>query len=245
MTWSRARLHRILEAEDPQFGRAYGLFNNGVIVLAVCVYMFSTMPDLGPTSRAILSVLDVAVIAVFATDYCLRFACAPRPLRYAFSFWGLIDLISFLPALILAGSDLSSARLVRLIQLARILRLMHMTRALDHMVGAVTSVREQLLIFLFLTLIVLFLAAVGIYQFEHAAQPEVFKSVPHSLWWAVATLSTVGYGDIYPVTPGGRFFTGIVLLVGLAVIAVPTGLISAALVSKTESNQQEKEADDP
>jgi len=138
------------------------------------------------------------------------------------------------------GSSLTATRALRLVQLARILKLMHLAHAFDHMVEAVRDIRDQLLIFLMMTLIVLFLAAVGIYHFEHDAQPDVFASIPHALWWAVATLSTVGYGDIYPITAGGRFFTGIVLLVGLAVIAVPTGLISAALVSKQEENKDDE-----
>ena len=156
---------------------------------------------------------------------------------YAFSFWGIIDLIAFLPALIFAGTDLSSARALRLIQIARILKLMHLTHAIEQLAKALHDIRDQLIVFLILTLIVLYLAAVGIYLFENKAQPEVFASVPHAMWWAVATLSTVGYGDIYPVTPGGRFFTAIVLLIGLAVIAVPTGLISAALVNKPEEEE--------
>ena len=84
-------------------------------------------------------------------------------------------------------------------------------------------------VFLIIASITLYLCAAGIYFFEHDAQPEKFESIPHSLWWAIATLTTVGYGDVYPITAGGRIFTGLVLLVGLGVVAVPVGLISAAL----------------
>ncbi|MEM8657143.1 MAG: ion transporter [Pseudomonadota bacterium] len=229
----RARLYAILNGDDETWGRPYALFTNCVIVTAVAVYAFSTMPDLSPEVLLTLQLLEVAVITAFAADYFMRLSCAPKPLAYAFSFWGIIDLIAFLPALVLAGTDLTSARILRLIQLARVLKLMRLANAFDQMVSALSEIREQLLIFLILTLIVLFLSAVGIYQFEHRAQPDVFVSVPHALWWSVATLSTVGYGDIYPITAGGKIFTAIILLVGLAVIAVPTGLISAALVSKT------------
>lgn len=233
----RASIHAVLDGTDTRYGRAYGLFTNAVIVLAVITYAASTMPDLTPQVRQMLAWIETAVIAVFAADYMARLTTSPRPLGYAFSFWGVVDLVAFLPALLVAGADLSSARMLRLIQLARLLKLMRLAQALDHIAGALTDIREQLLVFLVLTMIVLFLAAVGIYQFEHAAQPDVFASVPHALWWAVATLSTVGYGDIYPITPGGRIFTGLVLLIGLAVIAVPTGLISAALVSKSREDK--------
>jgi|GEM_PF-61507 len=235
----RARLHNILEGDDPEWGRVYAIFSNGVIVLAVLVYMLSTLPELSANNTLALQLAEVFVITIFAADYFARLFAAPKPLGYALSFWGIIDLIAFLPALVIAGTDLTSARLLRLIQLARILKLMRLAHAFERLTSALGSVREQLLVFLVLTLIVLILASVGIYQFEHKAQPEVFSSVPHAMWWAVATLSTVGYGDIYPVTAGGKFFTGIVLLVGLAVIAVPTGLISAALVASQDAAMKE------
>ncbi|MEM8872552.1 MAG: ion transporter, partial [Pseudomonadota bacterium] len=194
----RHNLYTILDGTHARWGRPYALFTNTVIVVAVAVYAFSTMPGLSQSAILTLQLLEVAVIAVFAGDYFLRLACSPKPLAYATSFWGIVDLIAFLPALVLAGSDLTSARILRLIQLARVLKLMRLANALDQMLEALGEIRDQLLIFLILTLIVLFLSAVGIYQFEHRAQPDVFVSVPHALWWSVATLSTVGYGDIYP-----------------------------------------------
>ena len=232
----RARLWAILDGTDAKWGKSYGIFSNLVIITAIVAFAVSTLPDLAPGTRTALAGIEVFVLAVFAIDYFARLLTAPKPHDYAFSFWGFIDLVAWLPSVVLAGTDLSSARALRLIQVARVLKFMHLTRALDQLYEAVASVRDQLIVFVILTLIVLYLSSVGIYIFEHEAQPDVFASVPHSMWWAVATLSTVGYGDIYPITPGGRFFTGLVLLIGLAVIAVPTGLISAALVSKSEND---------
>jgi len=96
---------------------------------------------------------------------------------------------------------------------------------------ALYQIKDELVIFGIATLMMLFLAAVGIYHFEHAAQPEVFSNVFDCLWWAVATLTTVGYGDVYPITIGGRLFTFLILMLGLGLVAVPTGLISSALTS--------------
>jgi voltage-gated potassium channel len=113
------------------------------------------------------------------------------------------------------------------------------------------DVRDELGLFTIMIVILLYLAAVGIYYFENDAQPDKFQSVLHSMWWAVATLTTVGYGDIYPVTAGGRFFTFIVLILGLGVVAVPTGLVASALTDarQTESGTSENEdgmpPDDP
>jgi len=94
---------------------------------------------------------------------------------------------------------------------------------------ALNIAREELILFGFVALIMLYLSAVGIYYFENPAQPEQFKSVFHSLWWAVTTLTTVGYGDMYPITTGGKLFTFIVLMIGLGIVAVPTGLVASAL----------------
>ena len=97
------------------------------------------------------------------------------------------------------------------------------------LVALTVIIKEELFLFLILSSFLLFLSAVGIFYFENPAQPEVFASVFHSLWWAVATLTTVGYGDIYPITVGGKIFTSIMLFIGLGIVAVPTGLIASAL----------------
>lgn len=239
----RQRIHDILEGNDPVLGTPFLLFSSAAILLAAISYSVGTMPGLSVGMQYALRVFDALFIVIFATEYGLRLASSPKPLRYALSFWGLVDLIAFLPALLTLGADLRTTRLLRLILLARLLKLVRLSHAMDTLVAAMEDVAYQLAVFVLVTLVVLFLAAVGIYLFEHKAQPEVFKSVPHAMWWAVVTLSTVGYGDIVPVTPGGKFFTGLVLLIGLAIVAVPTGLISAALVSNTEKNRKEKKND--
>jgi voltage-gated potassium channel len=126
--------------------------------------------------------------------------------------------------------DLTTIRAMRLLRLIRLMKLFKANRALDRIARAFQEVRAELGIFLFIAGVVLYLSAVGIYHFEHIAQPEVFGSIPSSLWWALATLTTVGYGDVYPITVGGRIFTGLVLMVGIGVIAVPAGLITASLM---------------
>jgi voltage-gated potassium channel len=100
--------------------------------------------------------------------------------------------------------------------------------------------KEEIILFMILTSIVLYLAAVGIYHFEHEAQPEQFKSVFHSIWWAITTLTTVGYGDVYPITTGGRMFTFLVLFAGLGIVSVPAGLVSAALLRARSMEADEK-----
>ena len=110
----------------------------------------------------------------------------------------------------------------------------------DRLLKALSESKEEFTLFFFTTLILLFIAAAGIYYFEHPVQPEAFSSILHSLWWAVVTLTTVGYGDVYPISLGGRIFTFIVLLIGLGVVAAPAGLIASALskVRETEGDPQ-------
>ena len=174
------------------------------------------------------------MLAIFTVEYALRLICSPRPLRYAFSFWGLVDVLSIVPALLFLLPDAQSIRSLRLLRLIRLIKLFHANRAMDRLSRAFEKNRAELVIFTFIALVVLYLSAVGIYLFEHEAQPQTFGSIPAALWWALATLTTVGYGDVYPVTLAGRAFTGLVLLVGLGVIAVPAGLITAALLEEDE-----------
>ena len=124
----------------------------------------------------------------------------------------------------------------RLLRLVRILKLLKYNEAVKRFNRALKIAKEELTLFGFVAGILLYLSAVGIYYFENEAQPEQFKSVFHSLWWAITTLTTVGYGDIYPITTGGRVFTFFVLTVGLGVIAVPTGILASAL---SQARQEE------
>lgn len=109
---------------------------------------------------------------------------------------------------------------------------------------ALIVAKEEVVLFLAMTLILLYLAAVGIYYFENEAQPETFASVFHCLWWAVATLTTVGYGDVYPITVGGRLFTFAILLIGLGVISVPAGLVASALARARQLEESVDPTDD-
>jgi voltage-gated potassium channel len=148
-------------------------------------------------------------------------------------------LAAVLPGLLLLAPDWAAIRTLRLLRLIRLLKLFHADAAMARLARALTRIRCELAVFGFLSLVILYLAAVGIYHFERAAQPDTFTSIPASLWWAVATLTTVGYGDVYPVTTGGRIFTTVMLMVGLGVVAVLAGLVTAALLREFEGNEQD------
>lgn len=219
----------ILDGTHPRIGRGVALAIYGLIVATAVIVTLETLPGLPEQVKTALFAVEIVILTVFTVEYVLRLTCSPDPLRYAVSFWGIVDFIAVVPALVFLFPDLATLRTLRLLRLLRILKLFRANRALDRIATAIDKVKAEFLIFLFIACVAVFLAAVGIYHFEHLAQPEAFGSIPASLWWAVATLTTVGYGDVYPITTGGRIFTGVILLIGIGVIAVPAGLITAAL----------------
>ena len=125
-------------------------------------------------------------------------------------------------------------RVLRLFRLLRLFKLVRYNDAIQRYGRAILSIKEELALCFVASMMIIFLASIGIYFFEHESQPENFASVFHSMWWAVATLTTVGYGDVYPVTIGGKIFTFLILMAGLGLISVPSGLLASAF---TESRK--------
>ena len=152
----------------------------------------------------------------------------------------MIDLLAILPFYISTGLDLRSLRAFRLLRLFRLLKLARYSAAVQRFHRAFLIAREELVLFGAVPLIVLYLSAMGIYYFENPAQPDKIGSVFDSLWWAVCSLTTVGYGDVYPITVGGRMLTFCVLVCGLGIVAIPSGLIASALSKAREQEREER-----
>ncbi len=205
------------------------LFIQGLIVLTLVASAVETLPDLPSSAQAVLHGFDVFSVAIFTVEYLVRIYLAKPRRRYVFSFFGIIDLLAILPFYIGLGVDTRAIRAFRLLRLLRLLKLARYSAAIQRFYTALSIAKEELVVYLSATLVLLYLSALGIYYFEHEAQPDKFRSVFDALWWAVATFTTVGYGDVYPITAGGRLFTFFVLLIGLGIVSVPTGIIAAAL----------------
>jgi voltage-gated potassium channel len=229
-----AELKRIVEQPETRLGRLFDLMIQVLIVVSIVAFSIETIPGLSPTVIDLLDKLEIACVAVFTIEYLLRILVADRKLRFVFSFYGVIDLLAILPFYLQLSFDLRSLRILRLLRLFRVLKLVRYSRAIRRFHLAFLMVREELTLFLAVACVLVFLSAVGIYHFEHEAQPKIFSSVPQSLWWSIVTLTTVGYGDAFPITTMGRVFTFFVLLVGLGVIAVPSGLFASALTRARE-----------
>jgi voltage-gated potassium channel len=206
-----------------------------LIVLSLIAFAIETLPNLSQRSIKWLRIFEIVTVAIFTIEYLLRIVLSKKKLSYALSFFGIVDLIAILPFYLSTGLDLRSLRAVRLLRLFRLLKLARYSAAMQRFHRAFIIVKEELVLFGATALIMLYLTAMGIYYFENEAQPETFASVFHCLWWAIATLTTVGYGDVYPVTIGGRVFTFLVLIVGLGIVAVPTGLFASALSKARET----------
>lgn len=210
---------------NPRFERVSQFF----IVASLTAMSLSTMQSLSPGVRSGLLVFDAVVGIGFAAEYILRIYFAKDRRAYLFSVWGIIDFLAVIPSLFIAGADMKALRAIRLLRLLRLLKLGRSSDALARLGDAFKEQRYEFAVFGMLSALILYIAAAGVYTFENAAQPEAFPSIPAAMWWAVATLTTVGYGDVYPITTGGKIFTGLVIFVGLGLVAVPTGLIAAAL----------------
>lgn len=225
----RLKLKKALEKSDTAIGKAFIVFIQSLIVLSLVAFSLETLPDLGSTQKKILWVSEIVIVIIFTIEYLLRIAVADSKFKFIFSFYGLIDLFAILPFYIASGIDLRSLRIFRLFRLIRAFKIFRYNSAIMRFKNAFKMVKEELILFIFATAFLLFVAAVGIYYFENAAQPEQFKSVFHCLWWAIVTLTTVGYGDSYPITAGGKVFTSLIVIIGLGIVAVPTGLVASAL----------------
>jgi len=231
-------LKQIIENSDSKPGRYFSFFIQSLIIFSLITFSIKTLPDLSESTKEILNFLEVIMVGCFTIEYLLRVFVADKKTDYIFSFFGIIDLLAILPFYLSTGLDLRAIRIFRLLRLVQILKLFRYNKAVMRFRCALAIAKEELILFGFIAVILLYLSAVCIYFFEHEAQPDRFQSIFHSLWWSLTTLTTVGYGDVYPITIGGRLFTFFVLMLGLGVMAVPIGLLSSALsqVRNEENN---------
>jgi voltage-gated potassium channel len=233
-------IKNIVEYNDNKLSKSFAFFIQFLIVLSVITFSVETLPNLKPQTKTILNSIEVFCVVVFTLEYLARIYVADNKPKFIFSFFGLIDLFAILPFYLSFGLDLRSLRVLRMFRLFRLLKLVRYNRAMRHFAKAMLLAKEQIILFMGVTLVLIYFAAIGIYYFENEAQPEHFSSIFDSLWWSIVTLTTVGYGDVYPITVGGRIFTFFILLIGLGIVAIPTGIISSSLTKVVEPDSEEE-----
>lgn len=238
----RKRLKLIVEDNTTRQGKLFDYFIQILILLSLIAFSVETLPDLTPQFQQFLKTFEIVCVIIFTIEYLLRIILADRPLKYIFSFYGIIDLLAILPFYLKGTIDARAIRAFRVFRVFRALKLIRYNRALRRIHLASRMVREEVILFLIITSIFIFLSSAGIYFFENEAQPDVFKSVFHSTWWSVVTLTTVGYGDVYPITVGGKIFTFFILLIGVGIVTIPAGLVATALSKAREIEDKENRA---
>ncbi len=244
--YRRKRLFEIIEIGLPGdvASQMYDAFNILSIVINLVVSVMYTFDDLHAKFGPWLVTVEAITVAFFALDYCLRLWTAKflRPslsepkavLRYIFSFSGLVDLLSFLPYYLPVFFP-SGAVAFRMFRVARVFRLFRVNAYYDSL-GVITEVisskRQQLFSSVFILLVLMLASSLCMYSLEHEAQPQVFTNAFSGIWWSVSTLLTIGYGDIYPVTTMGKVFSIFITFLGVGMVAIPTGIISAGFVDQ-------------
>jgi voltage-gated potassium channel len=199
-----------------------------LIVLSLICFTLETEPGLSSEFYEFLEIFEILLVAVFTLEYFLRIYFSKNKFKFILSFFGIIDLLAILPFYLALGFDLRAIRAVRFIRVFRLLKLTRYNKAVNFFYIALRDSKEELLIFSFLASALLYLTSVGIYFFEKDLQPEQFGSVSKSLWWSVVTLTSVGYGDVTPISAAGKIFTSIVLFLGIGLISVPSAIMVAA-----------------
>lgn len=234
------------------------------ILLNVLAIVLESVPALHEAYRAEFHAFEVFSVAVFSVEYLLRLWTITEDPAYAHPVWGrvryffsasaLIDLLAILPfffgLLLTPGGSFAQtfdARFVRILRLFRLFRLLKIFRYVSAMqiIGNVfRSKKEELLISLTFILFLLLMVSCGMYYIERDAEGTQFVSIPATMWWGVATLTTVGYGDIYPITPLGKFLGGVIAILGIGLFALPTGILAAGTAEEIERAKRRKKEDD-
>lgn len=228
-------------------------FIYGLIVLNVISLILESYKEVRTEFEYFLLVFEQISVIVFTIEYLLRFWIADlddtysgssfkKRLQFTFSPLGLIDLIAILPFYLplLITMDMRILRILRLFRLLRIFKLGRYSKSFKIITSVLKESRSELGVTVFVAFIMLVLSSTLMYYMENEVQPENFASIGHAFWWAVATLTTVGYGDVYPITGMGKFLSGVIALIGIGFIALPTGIISSVFVEKVQEENRRK-----
>ena len=227
----RRRLHEIVFESDTAAGRAFDVALLVAIVLSIVAVVLESLPDIRQQYGRALVAVEWAFTVLFSAEYVVRLLCVTRPMRYAVSFFGVVDLLAILPSyltLVFPGSpSFVVLRAIRLLRVFRILKLTHFLEDANVLVRALKASHRKISVF-FGTLVTLVLI-MGTLMYLIEGEENGFTSIPQGMYWAVVTMTTVGYGDVVPRTVLGKILSTIVMILGYAIIAVPTGIVSVEL----------------
>lgn len=238
-------------AAKRSYDRLFGGFLSTLIVLNVLAVVLETVQSLNSQYQEFFHWFDVASVTIFSVEYLIRLwvsveGADKRPLVSRLKFMvtpmAIIDLLAILPFFLplIFQVDLRFLRAMRLFRVVRVLKLGRYSKSMRILGAVLRDKTPDLIVTVTVGLVLLTISASAMYFFEHQVQPEVFSSIPAAMWWAVSTLTTVGYGDVYPITTGGKIFGSVVAMLGVGLIALPAGILGAGLIESLDKSRDRR-----
>ncbi|MPR32922.1 ion transporter [Salmonirosea aquatica] len=235
----RHKLYVIIYEADTRAGKRFDVILLWLIVLSVVLVMLESVEEINTRYHAVFNLAEWGITVLFTVEYVARIITVRKPLGYIFSFYGLIDLLSTIPkylSLFLVGTQvLVVFRSLRLLRVFRILKLHQYVGESQKLMNALRASRTKISVFLFAILIICVVLGTIMYLVED--RESGFTSIPKSIYWAIVTLTTVGYGDIAPQTISGQFIASFIMILGYAIIAIPTGIVTSEMTRDREDNE--------
>lgn len=236
----KEKIHEIIFEADTPLGKFFDIVLMICIVASVLVVMLESVAELNARYSKVFFTLEWIFTIFFTVEYLLRIYCVYRPWKYVTSFFGIVDLLAIIPtylSLFIVGTHyLLVIRALRLMRVFRIFKLANFLKESRIIMSALKESRPKITVFLVFVLLMVTIIGSFMYLIE-SGQDSNFTSIPRSIYWAIVTLTTVGYGDIAPQTPLGQFLASVVMIMGYAVIAVPTGIVSSEMVAQSNITQ--------
>jgi voltage-gated potassium channel len=248
---TKHKVHILLHPElgNTYWDRAFNIFIIVLILLNVIAVMLETVPSIYEHYKDLFHYFDIFSVGIFTIEYLLRVWSCVHEKKYSHPFYGrlryisssgaIIDLLAIFPFYLHAfiGLDLRMIRILRLFRFLRLFQLTAYMKATKLIINVFRSAFNSLLLSLVLTVFLIIISSSLVFFAEHLAQPQVFTSIPQTIWWSIITLTTVGYGDMIPVTIAGKIFTSIILIAGVALFALPAGIITAGFLEETRKQR--------
>lgn len=235
---NRERLHEIIFEAETKSGRNFDITLLIAIVVSVIVVMLESVPSIATNYQSVFDNLEWIFTILFTIEYILRLWITKKTIRYFFSFFGIIDLLSILPTylslFITGGSSLMIIRVFRLLRVFRVLKLAQFLKEASVLINALKASRQKIIVFMFGVLTITILMGTLMYMIEGGENG--FTSIPRSVYWAIVTLTTVGYGDIAPHTVLGQTLASAIMILGYGIIAIPTGIVGSELAKSSSNN---------
>lgn len=240
MSSLRQKVKEIIFGTETRAGRFFDLTLLWAIIISVLIVLIESVPSIKKLNPSFFTITEWILTIVFSIEYILRVWCSDKPRAYIFSFWGMIDLLATLPAylaLFFTGSQyFIIVRGLRLLRIFRILKLTRYNKEAATLGLALQRSRHKILVFLLFVVLIVFIMGTIMYVIE--GETNGFTSIPESVYWCIVTITTVGYGDIVPKTVLGKIFSSISMIIGYAIIAIPTGIVSVALNEQKREEQE-------